>query len=130
MSKKSKEEKAAEKAAKAAEKAAKKEQQNANAPDASGDVATNPPAENPGVENDPNAPKVEPPEVSSENAQEDDIPTVEAVGMVRTPNGWCALKVTFRDDKVLKIEPQEPNLKAIAQQEAKILFSKTFLMGE
>ena len=55
----------------------------------------------------------------------DQMPTLKAVGFYRInplKNEWMSYTVTFKGAEVLDIEVGEPNLKQIAEDEAKINF--------
>lgn len=64
----------------------------------------------------------------------EEAPIMKAVGYMRlntkVQNNYISYVVTFQGDKVLKIEVGEPNLKAIAEETAKIAFVNNFIDSE
>ncbi len=54
---------------------------------------------------------------------------MKAVSMIRVPgrNTFCSALIRFKGDQIISIEVGEPNLKAIAVDEAKINFVNEFL---
>lgn len=61
---------------------------------------------------------------------EEDLPEIKTVGIARVAplsKDFVSVVITTKGDKVLKMEVSEPNLKAIAIDEAKISFVETFL---
>ena len=62
-----------------------------------------------------------------------DMPVMKAIGYMSLkygPNSWVSYTVTFKGDKVLKIEVDEPNLRPIAEESAKIAFVEQFIDQE
>lgn len=59
-----------------------------------------------------------------------DMPEITTVGCFKThPNknhSWVSVKMITKGDKVLKMEVGEPDMKAIAEESAKIAFVETF----
>ena len=62
-----------------------------------------------------------------------DLPIFKAIGFVRTPikvkgqgNTYFSYTITFQGDKILSIDVEEPNLRGIAEEAAKISFVTTF----
>ena len=54
-----------------------------------------------------------------------DMPEMKAVGFVKIGtlvSNWVSYTVTFRGNEVIKIECEEPNVKGIAEENAKIAF--------
>ena len=59
-------------------------------------------------------------------------PELTAVGYVRIPgtNDYCSYTVTIKGGEVVKINCEEPNLKLIAEESAKIAFVNNFVDKE
>ena len=59
----------------------------------------------------------------------DKEPELTAVGYVKIPNSntYVSYTITIKGDKVIKIVCDEPNLKAIAEESAKISFINNFV---
>jgi hypothetical protein len=65
----------------------------------------------------------------SVSGPEVDQPEIKSVGYMRvspTSNSWVSYVITTKGDKVLSIEVDEPNLRQIAEESAKINFVSTF----
>lgn len=66
--------------------------------------------------------------------KENDAPTLKSIGYMRMPglgqSAYVAYVITSKGNKVLEIEVEEPNLKAIAEESAKISFVNNFMRGE
>lgn len=62
----------------------------------------------------------------------EDVPVIKSVGTVGVPNTntWISFVLHSQGDKVIKIEAEEPNLRAIAEESAKISFVDTFMSVE
>lgn len=61
----------------------------------------------------------------------DDSPTIKSVGIVRLPNGYySAFTMYTKGTEVVKVEVEEPNLRAIAEESAKIAFVHNFCHDE
>ncbi len=56
-----------------------------------------------------------------------DAPEIKSVGIVRLDNGWVSCMITTKGEKVISIEPGEPNMKKIAIDEAKVTFVDNFM---
>jgi len=66
------------------------------------------------------------PWVLAEKAGE--LPEMKAVGYSRLPGGqWVSYVVTFQGARVIKVEVEEPNLRAIAEESAKMAFVTNFV---
>lgn len=63
---------------------------------------------------------------------ETDEPELMAVGMARIPgtNEYAAYTIKIVGDKVVKMTVDEPNLKRISEETAKIAFIDTFINSE
>lgn len=64
---------------------------------------------------------------------EDDIPEMKAVGYMKLgkgTNNWVSYTATIKGDRVLKLEVEEPNLREIAEESAKIAFVNNFIDQE
>ena len=59
-------------------------------------------------------------------------PVVKSVGVFKLPNTnqYVSFYMETQGDKVIKIEVEQPNLKAIAEESAKISFVNTFMSGD
>lgn len=63
----------------------------------------------------------------------DDAPEMKAVGYMRLspgPSGWVSYTVTIKGREVLSIDVAEPNMRAIAEESAKIAFVEAFIDAE
>lgn len=60
------------------------------------------------------------------------IPTLKSVGYCQMPgtNTFVSYKILSKGGKILKIECEEPNLRPIAEESAKIAFVSTFMSGD
>ncbi len=60
------------------------------------------------------------------------LPTIKSVGTIGLPgtNTWVSFVMYTRGNQVIKIEADEPNLRAIAEESAKIAFVNAFMTGE
>lgn len=60
------------------------------------------------------------------------IPVLRSVGYAEVPgtNTFIAYTIHSKGREIVKIEVEEPNLRAIAEESAKIFFVNTFMMGE
>ena len=59
----------------------------------------------------------------------DDPVTLKAVGVVGVPGtrDYISFRIILKGAEVIKIEPEEPNLRAIAEEMGKISFVNTFM---
>jgi len=63
----------------------------------------------------------------------EDLPIIKSVGYAPIRPGsmsWVSYTITTQGKEVLKIEVDEPNLKQIAEESAKIAFVSTFIDQE
>ena len=63
----------------------------------------------------------------------DDMPEIRSVGYMRLhkgTGGWVSYIITTKGREVINIEIDEPNLKDIAEESAKIAFVSTFIDHE
>ena len=63
----------------------------------------------------------------------EDAPEIKSVGFMRInplSNTWISYVMTTKGNKVLKIEVDEPNLRGIAEESAKIQFVQLFIDQE
>lgn len=63
----------------------------------------------------------------------EDCPELTSIGFCRigkTTNNWISYRITTKGDKVLKIEAEEPNMRAVAEEAAKISFVESFVDKE
>lgn len=64
----------------------------------------------------------------------EEMPIMKAVGVYRADmtrnHSWVSYVVTIQGDKVLKIEVAEPDMRAIAEESAKIEFVSNFMERE
>lgn len=63
----------------------------------------------------------------------DELPELTSVGYCKASEGrnsWVSYTMTTKGDKVIKIECDEPNLKEIAEESAKIAFVSNFIDSE
>lgn len=60
------------------------------------------------------------------------LPTLKSVGYARLPgtNTYVAYTLYSKGSLVIKIECEEPNLRAIAEESAKIFFVNNFMSGD
>lgn len=63
------------------------------------------------------------------DGDEDKLPIITSVGTVGVPgtNTWISFVMQTRGTKVIKIEAEEPNLRAIAEESAKASFVNSFM---
>lgn len=64
------------------------------------------------------------------DGEEEDVPELKAVGYARVTTkagGWVSYVVTFKGNKVLKLEVSDPELRNIVEESAKIDFVQSFL---
>jgi hypothetical protein len=62
-----------------------------------------------------------------------DMPTLKAVGYVQIGTGkssWMSYTITTKGKEVLSIDVDEPNVRAIAEESAKIAFVTSFVDQE
>lgn len=60
-------------------------------------------------------------------------PEIKAIGYTRMgkgPNAWVSYVATIKGDKVIKIQVDEPNMRGIAEESAKINFVTEFIDQE
>jgi len=65
--------------------------------------------------------------------EDGEAPEMKAVGYMRMgkgPNAWVSYTVKFKGTEVTSIEIDEPNLRAIAEESAKIAFVNEFIDAE
>lgn len=63
----------------------------------------------------------------------EDAPEIRSVGFMRiseTSNTWISYVMTTKGNKVIKVEVDEPNLRVIAEESAKIQFVNLFVDQE
>lgn len=75
-------------------------------------------------------PPVEHPLVTfGESDDFDQVPELVSVGMYHIPDSknFVAFKMVSKGGQVLKLEVEEPNLRAIAEESAKIFFVREFM---
>jgi hypothetical protein len=60
---------------------------------------------------------------------EEKLPTIKSVGYMQVPGTtqFVAYTLTSKGTEVLKIEVEEPNIRAIAEESAKISFVQSFI---
>ncbi len=74
--------------------------------------------------------------VLEELLKKDEAQELKSVGYARVNNlaghtaAYVSYVITTKGDKVLKIEVEEPNLKAIAEEATKISFVNNFMTGD
>src|SRR4051812_28268473 len=64
---------------------------------------------------------------------EDEMPVIKSVGYMRLTTGvnsWVSYTITTQGERVLKIEVDEPNVRAIAEESAKTAFVTSFVDQE
>ncbi len=63
---------------------------------------------------------------------EDKMPVIKSVGTIGVPgtNTWISFIMHTKGTKVIKVDADEPNLRAIAEESAKISFVDTFMSAE
>jgi hypothetical protein len=67
------------------------------------------------------------------DGEEEDIPELKAIGYAKVTNkagGWVSYVITFKGNKVTKIEVTDPEQRAIVQETSKIDFVQTFMDKE
>ena len=62
----------------------------------------------------------------------EDAPEIKSVGYAKVPgtNQYISYTITSKGTEVVKIEVEEPNLRQIAEESAKICFVNTFMTVE
>lgn len=64
----------------------------------------------------------------------DDLPEIKSVGFAKLPDGgsnaWVSYVITTKGKEVISIEVDEPNLRQIAEESAKISFVNQFIDQE
>lgn len=60
------------------------------------------------------------------------LPTLKSVGYSKVPgtNNFIAYTITSRGTKIIRIDAEEPNIRPIAEETAKIFFVNAFMDGD
>lgn len=66
------------------------------------------------------------------SGDQESMPEVKSVGYMKVPgtNQYVSYVITTKGSEVLKFEVEEPNLRAIAEESAKISFVTNFIDGQ
>ncbi len=70
------------------------------------------------------------PHILEEKFKTGDLPEMKCVGYMKLGDGqnsWISYTATIKGDKVISIEVDEPNMRAIAEESAKIAFVTSFI---
>lgn len=68
--------------------------------------------------------------ILEELSEDGETPTLKSIGYAKMGSGWVSYTVTTKGPKVISIECSDPDMRQIAEEQAKIAFVETFVDKE